>query len=124
MCPLPIVKSFCGCCDLKAACIIIAALHLIISIIVVLGLVILAVSGRFIDFETFALNAGTILVIVIWILAIALFVTDIVFSYWFILGATAVNQLIPLISFWISHNKTILTEQTVENGLICAWMYS
>lgn len=96
----PTVKTFCGCCNLRTACIIIAGLELIGSIIYILEtIVVVIVIGDADEFEdgdpttTEDYNIIRVLAIILMIILIPLSVINILFCYWFIRGATSVRKI-------------------------------
>lgn len=109
---LPTVKSFCCCCDLKTACIVIAAFRIIASIIGILVLVLLFfVFGEVInqyedgDPNTTADSDFLSLYVMFWIMfLIPIYIINMLFAYWFIQGATSVGRNI-LTFFHARHNQ-------------------
>lgn len=100
MVTVPRVRSFCGCCDLKTACIVIAALKIIGCITAILVYLI----GFFIVDEVLKdkekddedvhdakkLKIVEIIVYICLIVAFVIAVVTILYSYWFIRGIVSV----------------------------------
>lgn len=102
MVAIPTVKSFCGCCDLKVACVVIASLRIIGSIIVILiySFLFFLLGTDSIKSETenraesgSAPTDGVIEVLLyVWlIIQCVVGVVNILCSYWFIRGVTSVK---------------------------------
>lgn len=102
MVAVPIVKSFCGCCDLKVSCVVIASIRLVLAIILfVIIICYLLMFGYIfseidksntqgkIDYAAYHLADE----IYNWfILLIPVVLINIVFSYWFIQSVTTVRS--------------------------------
>lgn len=109
MVAIPRVRTFCGCCDLRTACVIIAALNIAGSIITIsvffIGLLFLneAVNETFAeerqndelnsDDEGLVVFAKILLYFWFFVVFILCFVT-ILFAYWFIRGIHSVRHCI------------------------------
>lgn len=102
MVAIPTVNSFCGCCDLKVACVVIASLRIIGSIIIILVylflLFIIGADSIKSDTENRAESGsdptdGVIEVLLyVWLIVqFVVAVVNILCAYWFIRGVTSVK---------------------------------
>ncbi|KAJ6643432.1 hypothetical protein Bhyg_08393 [Pseudolycoriella hygida] len=94
MVSIPIVNSFCGCLDLKVACVIIAGIILVINIgesiyyIVALCIVDEVVRKEVDKDETFKISVIKFLVYAFFLVKLIVSIITVVASYWFIRGVT------------------------------------
>lgn len=109
MVAIPTVNSFCGCCDLKVACVIIASSRFIIYTIAILVYFVLffffgyaltedrskstpeSVKDSLTDSKLIEVEIG--IFVYLWlIIKFVIAVVNILCSYWFIRGATSVRR--------------------------------
>lgn len=81
------VKSFLGCVDLKIACIVLAAIRMLLSVILFITLI-----TWFLKEETKTVDIIEFAILVYSTVAAAVFVANILVTYWFIKGAISVRR--------------------------------
>lgn len=104
MVAVPTVKSFCGCCDLKVPCIVLAALRFSLFVVFFIAIILYFLIFGFIfyngsdDIKTERLGIMVALVFIWPILVLPIILINIIFSYWFIRGAVSVRNITTFIS--------------------------
>lgn len=93
MLELPTVRTFCGCCDLRLACIIIAAIKMVVAIIIFFVLTYLCLTVE-VALEESQQNTGALQVgiLVLFLILLPIAFINALFCYWFIRGAYYVRK--------------------------------